>query len=70
MIFTSIPQLDEMETKLEEAKLAEDRLCAEMCSLGLERNPAHSPSQWEHNPEAFVNLVNTFTRRRALVGDR
>lgn len=44
MIFTSISQLDEMESKLDEAKLAEDRLSAEMSSLRLEQDPAHSPS--------------------------
>ena len=32
-------QLDGMEVKLDEAKLAEDRLCAEMSSLRLEQNP-------------------------------
>jgi len=32
-------RLDEMETILDEAKLTEDRLCAEMSSLGLERDP-------------------------------
>jgi len=37
-------RLDEMEVNLDEAKLTEDRLCAEMSSLRLERNPAHSPS--------------------------
>jgi len=37
-------RLDEMETNLDEAKLTEDRLCAEMYSMRLERNPAHSPS--------------------------
>ncbi|KAF9648351.1 hypothetical protein BDM02DRAFT_3115525 [Thelephora ganbajun] len=36
--------LDEMETKLDEAKLTEDRLCAEMSTLRLERNPSPSPS--------------------------
>lgn len=42
-MFTSILQLDEMENKLDEAKLAEDRLCAEMSTLRIERNPGHSP---------------------------
>ena len=40
---TAILQLDEMEIRLDEAKLGEDRLCAEMSSLRLERDPAHSP---------------------------
>ena len=44
MICISILQLDEMENKLDEAKLAEDRLCAEMSGLRLGRDPAHSPS--------------------------
>ena len=43
-MFTLILQLDEMEMKLDEAKLTEDRLSAKMSSLGLERNPDHSPS--------------------------
>lgn len=34
-MLTSILQLDDMETRLDEAKLTEDRLCAEMSSLGL-----------------------------------
>jgi len=37
-------RLDEMETRLDEAKLTEDRLCVEMSVLRLERNPARSPS--------------------------
>lgn len=37
-------RLDEMEVKLDEAKLTEDRLCAEMTSLRLERNSDYYPS--------------------------
>ena len=44
MIFTSASQLDGMEAKLDEAKLTEDRLCAEMSGLRLEQNPDRLPS--------------------------
>jgi hypothetical protein len=43
-VITSTLQLDEMETKLDDAKLKEDTLCAEMLSLRLEQNSVHSPS--------------------------
>lgn len=36
-------RLDEMENKLDEAKLTEDRLCAEMSSLRLDQDSVHSP---------------------------
>ena len=39
MVLTLILQLDEMENQLDEATLTEDRLCAEMSSLRLERDP-------------------------------
>ena len=39
MLLTPALQLDEMENKLDEAKLTEDILCAEMSSLRLERDP-------------------------------
>lgn len=42
MVILSIAQLDEMEIELDEAKLTEDRLCAEMSSLRLDQNSVHS----------------------------
>ena len=45
MTIPSITQLDEMEVQLDEAKLTEDRLCAEVSSLRLEpRDSDHLPS--------------------------
>ena len=43
-MFTSASQLDGMEAELDEAKLTEDRLCAEMSSLRLEQDPDRLPS--------------------------
>ena len=41
VMFISTLQLDEMETKLDEAELTEGRLCAELSNLRLDRDPAH-----------------------------
>jgi len=42
--FISASKLDGMEARLDEAKLTEDRLCAEMSGLRLEQDPDRLPS--------------------------
>ena len=63
-------QLDGMEVKLDEAKLTEDRLCAEMSSLRLEQNPDRLPSTTRSIIACMLSLLpmSPYRCRSLIIG--